>query len=417
MLDCVNLIKKGRITDLYVLARFYYKIGEELIYDKDYATIHKYLQKNNLLSDYTERSYDDDPVPYSLLEEFNLMDLVPKFEGSLSIYDKAVEDEKSISIREIGSFKETYDYFMRTRDYRKVMSIKVNGVNGKTLFTKEEKEDLLSLKISKSRGRNSLQSFDFTKGLSRIIPNKISLDVDRLFIHGEAVVVSSAIGKLVSPTGVKPKLERMAAMSMLRTDYKDSDYQYLKYKVFRCEGLSDSLSESLNILKSVGFDIVPFLTIEPNEVPNDYTEFCEWLRVKMQYFHELCKSEDLPADGLVVDVDDVYFTGEVNGQYSDKNVALKFEYWSHKYYKSKVVDLVIEQQSKKCSVIAIIEPCKTSDGSIAKRVNLHSPAVMFREKILPGKEIYFKRNSEAINLLVYGRELRRLLGGVNDDIG
>lgn len=417
MIDCVKLLKDGRMADLYVLARFCYRVGEEILDDANYATIHNYLRKYNLMSDYTERSYDDDPIPYSLLEEFNLTNLIPDFSKWESDYDRAIEDEKSMSIKAIESYKESYDYFMAFKDFRKVMSIKVNGVNGKTLYTKEDGENLLTLKISKSRGRDTSESFNFTKGLSRIIPNSIDLDVNQLFIHGEAVVVSSAIGKLVSPTGVMPKLERMAALSMLRTNYADADYQYLRYKVFNCDGYSDSLSESLEFLKTKGFDVVPFVVIEPHEVPNDFEEFCAWLKDKLKYFHDICKEQDLAADGIVVDVDDVTFKGDINGQYSSKNIALKFEYWSHKYYKSKVVDLKIEQQGKKCSAVAIIEPCKTSDGAVARRVNLHSPAVMFSQRVLPGTEIYFKRNSEAINLLVYGKELRDLLGGVINDIG
>lgn len=411
MIDCVSLIKGGRISDVYVLSRFCYRVGNEILSDSDYDAIDKFMRGQGLLQDYYNRSYDDDPVPYNLLKEFNLMHLVPNFKKWYSKYDRSLEEEKSMSIKAIESYEDTFRYFTTFKDFRKVISVKVNGVNAKSLFTKEEGEDKLSLKIAKSRGRNTMDSFDFTEGLSRVIPNVIDYDTNQLLVYGEAVVDSSAIGKLVAPSGVVPKLERMAALSMLRTEYNDGDYQYLRFKAFSCVGYSESLSESLEFLKSKGFDVVPYLIIEPNEVPTTYEEFCPWLREKLDYFKQVCIDNDLASDGIVVDVDDVNFRGEISGQYSSKNIALKFEHWLHKYYKAKVIDLLIEQQAKKCSVVALIEPCKTGDGAEAKRVNLHSPSVMFNQKILPGSEIYFKRNSEAINVLVYGKELRDYLGG------
>lgn len=448
--NCIDLIKYGRVVDLYVLARFCYRVGEELIDsstgnpidDALYEKIHNVVKLQGNCSDIVNRSYDDDPIPYSLLREFNMMDLVPDFSKWSDKYGRAIEDEKSMSINAIESYKETYDYFMDKLGETLVMSTKVNGINCKSYYSREQEEgnNNLDFRIAKSRGRNG-ESFDLTKGLSRIVPTTIKepnvglshsdvfqtdtepndkqvnpfKDANALFIHGEAVVSSSAIGVLKSPTGVMPKVERMAAMSMLRTTYADEDYKYLKYKVFRCEGLSDSLSESLRILSENGFDVVPYLVINPNEYPTDFDEFCVWLKDKMTYFYNKCEEQDFVADGIVVDVDDINYVGNVNGQYSDKNVALKFEYWSHKYYIGKVVGLEFTQCATKCSVVAQIEPCRTGDNCLAKNVNLHSPAIMFKEKIKPGSSIYFKRDSEVINNLVYGAELRELLGGANFD--
>lgn len=414
MFDYINLIKSGRVADLYLLARYCYRIGEDLISDSDYAIIEDYVKENNLCPDAVMRSYDDDPVPISLLEEFNLSHLIFNPSNYYSRYDSFLEDEKTISIKAIESYIETYNYFMATKDEDKVMSPKVNGVNCKSLYTKEleDGEEELTFKIGKSRGRNG-EGFNFTKNLLRIIPSKLDLDLNNLYLYGECVVLTEAIGKIVSPSGTAPTVERMAAMSMLRTNYNDEDYKYLKYKIFSCQGLSDSLSESLDILKSKGLDVVPYLFIKSSEVPSDFNEFCSWMKDKFDYFYNILQEEGYPTDGVVVDVDNLNYTGSVKGQYSDKNVALKFEYWSHKYYIGTVTDIEIKQCGYKCSVTAIIEPTVTADRSSARRVDLHSPAIMMREHILPGSKIYFKRDSEVINLLVYGEELRKLLGGVN----
>lgn len=415
MFDSAKLIREGRVIDLYLLARYCYRVGNDIMSDSEYRLVENYIKENNLCPDVTSRSYDDDPVPMSLLEEFNMMNLLVDNSKYFNKYDRAIEDEKSISIRAVENYKDSYNYFMATKDQDKVMSPKINGVNCKSAYTREveDGEKDLTFKISKSRARNG-QGFNLTKNMSRIVPNKLDLDLDTVLLFGECVVLADAIGLLQSSTGVVPKVERMAALSMLRTDYPDEDYKYLKYKIFRCEGLSTSLSESLDILKAKGIDTVPYLYIKADEVPSDFKEFCIWLKDKMDYFYDLSIKEGYPTDGIVVDVDDVNYTGLVNGQYSDKNIALKFEYWSHEYYIGIVEDIVFQQCSTECSVTAIIEPAKTADGCNARRVNLHSPAIMMAEGILPGKKVYFKRNSGVINLLVYGKELQDLLGGVVD---
>lgn len=414
MFNYVKLIECGRVVDLYLLARYCYRVGEELISDSEYAMIDDFVKENNLCPNVVNRSYDDDPVPVSLLEEFGLEHLIFDPSKYYSRYDSFLEDEKTISIKAIENYIETYDYFMATKDEDKVMSPKVNGVNCKSLYTREsaDNEDRLTFKIGKSRGRNG-EGFNFTKNLLRIIPSSLDLDLDNLYLYGECVVLSDAIGKIVAPSGTAPTVERMAAMSMLRTNYRDEDYKYLKYKIFSCQGLSNSLSESLNILKSKGLDVVPHLYIKASEVPSDFNEFCVWMKDKFDYFYNILQEEGYPTDGVVVDVDDLNYTGNVKGQYSDKNVALKFEYWSHKYYIGTVNDIEFKQCGYMCSVTAIIEPTITSDRTNARRVDLYSPAIMMREHILPGSKIYFKRDSEVYNVLVYGDELRKLLGGVN----
>lgn len=415
MFNSAELIKKGRVVDLYLLARYCYRVGNDIMTDSDYRLVENFIKENNLCPDVVNRSYDDDPVPMSLLEEFGMTNLLVDNSKYFSKYDSAIEDEKSMSIRAVENYKDSYDYFMSTKDQDKVMSPKINGVNCKSAYTREieDNEEDLTFKISKSRARNG-QGFNLTKNMSRIIPNKLDLDLDNLLLFGECVVLTKGLSELQSTTGNVLKVERMAALSMLRTTYPDEDYKYLKYKIFRCEGLSDSLSESLDILRAKGMDTVPYLFIKAEEVPSDFKNFCTWLKGKMDYFYELCIKEGYPTDGIVVDVDDVNYTGSINGQYSSKNIALKFEYWSHEYYIGVVEDIVFQQCSVECSVTAIIEPTKTADGCDARRVNLHSPAIMMSEGILPGKKIYFKRNSGVINLLVYGKELQDLLGGVVD---
>lgn len=409
MNNYLDLIDAGRIDDLYKLARFTYRVGEPIISDSDYEEVHEYMKESCLLIDYVNRSYDDDPIPMSLIEEFGLQNLIPSFSSSSEKYSDFLNGEKSLSIRPLGDYKESFEFFNSTKEFKKTMSIKINGVNIKGVISREHGEVKLTPKVFKTRGKNG-ESFDVTTNMCRIFNNASDLDSDLLYVTGESYITTDSIGTLISPSGIKISVPRSGALSMLRTNYKDEDYKYLKYKIFRCEGLGNSTYDNLQMLKEAGYDVVPMIRIEPEEVPSEYEEFCKWLKSKMEYFYEICEKECIQADGLVVDVDDVNFEGVVNGQYSDKNVALKFDYWSHKYYRAVVEEIIIEQQAVNCSVVLRIKPKLLDDGSTARRVNLHSLGILVSEKITVGSLIYFKRHSEVYNVLVYGQELKELLG-------
>ena len=411
-MNYLDLIDLGRIDDLYKLSRFCYRVGEPILSDEDYEAVHEYFVESGLLTDYVQRSYDDDPLPIKLIEEFGLNHLLPSFSGNCDKYSDFLDGEKSLSIKPIGNYRECFEYCMATKGYAKTLSIKINGVNIKGVVSREEGEKDLTPKIFKTRGRNG-DSFDVTKNMSRVFNNHSDLSSDVLYITGESYVSLDGIGNLISPSGVEIKVPRSGAMSMLRTDYRDEDYKYLKYKIFRCEGLSDSNYETLQILKEAGYDVVPMIKIEPEEIPSNYEDFCVWMKDKMDYFYSVCKEENIQADGLVFDIDDVNFDGIINGQYSNRNVALKFEYWSHKYYKAVVKEILVEQQAVECSIVLRIEPLALGDFTVARRVNTHSLGILISEGITVGSTIYFKRHSEVYNVLVYGSELKDLLNGVS----
>lgn len=419
MSNYLDLIDCGRIEDLYKLSRFCYRVGEPIINDSDYDILHNFMKENLLEIDYVNRSYDDDPLPVKLIEEFGLNHLIPSFSESSNIYSDFINGETSMSIKPIDSFKECFNYCMSTKGKAKTLSIKINGVNIKGVIDKEDDDSIYS-KVFRTRGRNG-DSFDVTKNMNRIFNSKVSVDsfIDSegnklspstLYLTGECYIVTSCLGKLVSPSGLEIRVPRSGAMSMLRTDYKDEEYSYLKYKIFRCEGLTDSSYENLQILKRAGYDVVPMIKIEPSEIPDNYEEFCDWLKDKMDYFKSICDKEFIQADGLVMDVDDVNYIGDINGQYSNKNVALKFYHWSHKYYKAKVREIIIEQQAVDCSVVLAIDPLSLEDFSEARRVNAHSLGILISEGISVGSDVWFKRHSDVYNVLVYGNELKELMG-------
>ena len=165
----------------------------------------------------------------------------------------------------------------------------------------------------------------------------------------------------------------------------------------------------LDFLKDNGFDTVPYKVYKPEEIPNNFDDFCKWCKSEMTYFWELSKIKDISTDGLVVDVNLKNIETNKDGIYLDRNKALKFEYWSYVYYKGKVKNLIIEQQAQDASVVIEIEPIKTKDNATATRVTGYNLFRVISLGLKPGSDIYFMRVSNTISVLLLGDKLDKML--------
>ena len=62
-----EILASKRLGDIFILARYFYRIGEPIISDQVYEKIVaavKHFRPENLVA-YLDRTYDDDPVPVS----------------------------------------------------------------------------------------------------------------------------------------------------------------------------------------------------------------------------------------------------------------------------------------------------------------------------------------------------------------
>lgn len=392
-----KLLENNRFEDLYILARFMYRIGEPLLDDGQYDELDTVLKSNSVLDIYTSRTYDDDPIPYELIKEFNLSKYIPDL-GSTSKYSNYLNDEKSLSIQPLISYKEIYKFVMEKRqDF--IFMLKVDGINNKSLFI----NDLLEL--SMTRGRSG-DGFDITKNLSRILPTTISSGLDEVKIFSETFVYGEALQLLRNKYGKdKYKTPKSSAISMLRVSHDDKDYNIMESLAFDIEGVPGikTKEEQLKYIKELGFNTVPYLVIKWKEIPQEYQNFIKWLDNICDKFYK--DTALFPSDGLVLEVNNLEYEDSVNNQYSNRNVAIKLSHWSFDRYRGVVEEILIEQQRVKCSCRARITPVGTSDGCTATLVNLHNPRIILENNIKIGSTIIFERNSGAINSLVYGDKL------------
>jgi NAD-dependent DNA ligase len=403
----VSLIDGERVLDLYVLARFMYRIGYQIVNDEFYDKLHQYCLKNNLGAEYTNRTYDDDPTPYTLLKEFELDQYIPSDIGSRNDFYQYLDEDKSLSIQPLTDYTTAFEFFNSVKGLDLMFSLKTDGINTKSLIL--EKEHKLSL----SRGRSG-NGFDLTDNIRKIIPRTYDTEVHELKVYSESYVDSNSLPYLREKYNRSDsyKTEKSSAVSMLRVEHDLEDYQHLKTLAFMADGLDTTVSGTMRKLEELGFSVVPHFLVNANEVPTEFNNFNEWLKEKLKIMQEM--SAGIPSDGVVVEINDLMYSGEIKGSYSSRNIALKMEYWSFEYYKGTVTSIMYEQRRVWGSVRVKIAPTVARDNTEARVVNVYNPAMMFREDIRVGSEVPFERNSGAVNILISKDRLQKLELGSPD---
>ena len=266
--------------------------------------------------------------------------------------------------------------------------------------------------MSLSRGRSS-NSFDFTDQVAYVFPSDLKNVPHELRVTGESFVLKGGLEPLRQKyKSGKYKTSKSAAISLLRVKHQIEDYKDLHIKVFAAEGLSDTVVGTFERLQSMGFEVVPYLFIPWDIIPQDFDQFCLWLGKEVfDPIYEKQIEQDMPADGLVLEVNDYNWTDIVTNQYSNRQLACKFEHWSFDLYKAVVTEVVVEQRRVNASVRVKIEPMTTNDDCEARIINTFNPSILVSNDIKVGTEVYFERNSGAVNILVHGVRLDQILKG------
>lgn len=408
-----ELIKEGDLVNLYILARWMYRMGDDLMDDKTYDKIERTIKECNL-TPLVNQSYDDDDCPVELLKRFGKDNLIVNG-GTTSEYAKYLEDDKSISIRAVSNVREAYEYSKDVIGEDLIFSPKADGINLKGGYIKLDKDsEYNELCLALTRGRKG-NSFDVTTRYRQINPLKLKAKNEVVTVFGEGIVDESAMETIRQPNGDKFTAPKNAANSMMRVfKYSKEDLSHLKLYAFNADGLADTISETIDKLKEAGFTTVPYKVVKAEDVPKDFETFKPWIEEIMNEMYELAKSMDLHTDGVVMDVNNKNYVGSFNGHHSTKNIALKFGRWASKYYTGKIVGFDIEQQAVNASTVILIEPLTTEDNAVSRRVTGYNLDQLITNGLYPGQLVYFERNSEAIAVSIRGQRLKELKEGKLD---
>lgn len=409
MMTIDDLVKQNKWFHIWVLARYYYRIGEEpLLSDAHYDKLTELLRVKcyDLVKDYLNRTYDDDPIPEDFLRLIGEEPVEFSNFADRSEYLSSLDEDKSLSINSVTSYEEAFAFCKDKRDKKLdlIASLKMDGVNHKDLYVGDK------LKLSMSRGRAGI-GFDFTEQICNCLPCNIDTGLQELKVTGECYVTKEGLQTLRNKyRNDKYKTSKSSAISMLRVKYASADYQYLRAKVFAAEGLATTLEGTFLKLDSMGFDVVPYIKILWESIPETFDEFKVWFKESvMDVIHAEQMIDDMPADGMVLEVNDLLWNDTISGQYSNKQLACKFEYWAFDVYKAVVTEIVTTQRRVNASIRIKIQPLITNDDCEAKWINGFNPEILIRNNIREGTEAYFERNSGAVNILIHGKRLDDIL--------
>lgn len=187
-----DLIEERRYGVVYVLARYFYRIGEPVISDAFYDQLENYLKKNyyDRLKSYLTRTYDEDPIPVKYLNWLGVNPVmpIPVPEKKEALY-QFLNEEKSFSVASVTKYEEAFPFFQKAKKQQLdlVISLKVDGVNTKMLYVDG------AFALSLSRGRAEGNSFDYTENSAKIVPLQLETDKKMVKVVGESFVTEEGL--------------------------------------------------------------------------------------------------------------------------------------------------------------------------------------------------------------------------------
>lgn len=403
-----EMLAQNRLEDVYALIRYLYRIGEPIVSDTLYDRFELNVRQVCPDSPYCTRTYDDDPIPYQLLKEVGVQATETTAEiPGLSEMAAAMNEDKSLGMNPVTSAEEAFDYFQMLRNNHLdfMSSLKVDGVNTKMLYVNG------NLTLSMSRGRGDANSLNYMEGSSKIMamyqPDLVG--TGQLRITGESYVEDSARQYLRDKYDKnRYKTCKSSAISMLRVKHDEEDYKHLHTVIFSAIGLETSLDKMFDRLEKDGFETVPHILHRWEEIPLDLVTFTKWLTEDvMKPIARI--GAGIPSDGCAIEVNDLTWVGEENGQYSNRQLALKFGDWSFKIYKGVITDIITQQKRVYRSVRVRIDPIVTDDDCKAQIINTFNTSILIENDLYKGKEVYFEKNAGAVNILIHGKRLQEIL--------
>lgn len=384
------------ICESYIISRYLYRMGMPGISDETYDKLHDYLVEKGELIEYTTRTYDDDPVPYLLLDKFGIIQLNQK----KTMRDTSfLSEDKSMSIKKVDNMEDLFSFFNKFPNEEKLISIKLDGINVKNEFDGNE------LKLSLTRGR-AAEGVDVTDGLIRALPPKFDVPGHRV-ITGEVFVASNQLQYFKETYDkTKHKTTRTSALSLLRKPeiYRKEDYRFLKVCMFSADGIASTVEGTYKKLNEIGFSTPPYLKLEKH--PVEFEHFKIWMDKIMDQMFEMQEKGGLPADGLVIELNDYEIQTEKMGQYDERQIAVKFGHWAPGIYEGVITSILMEQKRVFCGCKVLIEPVTTSDGCCAVKINNFNPSFLLDFGLTLGSRIQFERQSGTINVLINHKKIR-----------
>jgi NAD-dependent DNA ligase len=291
--------------------------------------------------------------------------------------------DKSASIRPVSNSEECLNWIRSNIGKELILTLKYDGVN---VRVQAEGNKV----YAHSRARGDSNALDFTPGIKYLIPH---ID-ESCVVIGESFVDNSYLDVLKRKYDTaKYKSPRTAALTLLRVDHEKEDYDHLNFIAYDTTRAFDTREKMFIWLESRGFRIPLYQVLTVKEGDD-----AESLLEKAIEFVD----DGSPADGCVLELNDLTEPYNFDGKYKTSQIALKYGKWGTSTYKGVVTGIEFTPKRGNMGTVLLIEPLVLPNGFTYRRINAFNIGIVLREGIGVGSVIEFEQKANSMCVLRYG---------------
>lgn len=332
--------------ELFVLSRWTYSIGSEIIPNEEYNELLRLIKKNYPENEYVNRSWSSDPCPVDLCKKVNK----PEWISSVILGDKTE------SIASLNTWNEL-ESTLHAITGPGTLSMKLDGWNTQFNYYNGK------LVSAQSRGRSS-DVVDLPKLASKV-PQEIPVD-GKVRVCAEATVSDDNFAKCVRLFGNVS--QRSAVSSVLA---RAEDMSLIDLHAHSLYGIHFDADKKFDILKSWGFNVPAYYKV------SNYEE----LKVALKSLSDTRERYGHPTDGTVYWGQLIY--------------AIRLMAWEEPLYYSFVKDYKEEFSAHRINPRIEIYPI-IRNGGTQRMVNITNWQRIINCDLRIGSPIAFKLVSESI---------------------
>ncbi len=330
----------------FVLARWFYAIGEPIFEDAEYTYMLNMLKETDPENEYVNRSWSSDPCPVELLRRIGREDAIQKI----------VLSDKTESIPSLGT---DYEVESELGDFegRATLSMKHDGWNMQASYYNGE------LITVNSRGRYSdNMNADI---LMKILPQQIPQ-------QGSVKVVFEATVSFADFSFCSSHFGNVSPRSSVSTVLANPEYVHLiSCHAFDIHGFDYDHYDKFDILESWGFMTPAHIKVRSYDEMLDALDYLSAQKATYKW----------PTDGAVFD--------------GYKRRAIRLRAWEEPIMQSYVTGYIEQYNISRISPSLVIYPI-LRDGGEQKRINITNWQRIMDFDLQPGSPVAFRIASGAI---------------------
>lgn len=228
------------------------------------------------------------------------------------------------------------------------------------------------------------------------IPLAISIK-EHYEIEGEAVITYEdfeAINQLLTADKKYKNPRNLAAGSVRQLDSGIASQRHLKFIAWKVPGENYSMVSGLNKAKRLGFTVVPYVYLWPDQINKlDNEDLRDIFEKQIQELKNVADTLGYPIDGLVLTYDDIQYGKSLGmtGHHPKHSIAYKF-YEDEEVSRLRDVEWSIGKTGQ-LTPVAIFDPVEI-EGTTVNRASLHNVSIFKDLKLGIGDEItVYKANA------------------------